>query len=108
MEALEELALVFNQLLKNNPFKKEEQIDLFTKLATEHFESIHMYDTPSDDFEIWWKKIGKNKAKLKCKGIINAKTNKDEYDDFLMSEQVDEWYSYTWLTDTVLSNIPNE
>jgi hypothetical protein len=53
METLEELALVFMKLLKNNPFKKEEQIDLFSKLATKYFESIQMYDTPSDDFELW-------------------------------------------------------
>lgn len=108
METLDELALVFTELLKNNPFKKEEQIDLFSKLATKHFELIQMYETPSDDFELWWKKIGKNKAKPKCKGIINSKTNKNEYDEFLMSEQVDEWYKSTWLIDTVLINIPND
>lgn len=108
METQVLLASVFTELLKNNPFKKEEQFDLFSELALEHFESIERDESPSDDFHLWWMMVGLRKAKIKYKGIINSTTNKDEHDDFLMSQQVDEWYKSTWIIETVLMSIPND
>lgn len=108
MKKLEHLSSVYTELLKNNPLKNEEQFDFFSELAIEHFESLEKNEFPSDHFYTWWMFIGRNKAKLKFQDDVNLKTKINDFDDFLMSEQVYEWYHHTWLLDTVLFYIPND
>jgi hypothetical protein len=108
METLEEIALVFKEVLVNKPFKKEEQIDLFTKLAISNFENIKRKQFPCDEFYDWWTEIGGPRAGNKQDKRIKTKREKEEFDNFLMSEEVPEWFKSTWIVEYVLSKIPND
>lgn len=78
METLTEIARVFNEVLKNKPFKTEGQIDLFTRLAINNFENLQRKQFPCDEFY-----------------------------EFLLSEEVEEWFKSTWIVEYVLAKIPN-
>ena len=79
METLEEIALVFKEVLVNKPFKKEEQIDLFTKLAISNFENIERKQFPCDEFYDWWTEIGGPRAGNKQDKRVKTKREKEEF-----------------------------
>lgn len=107
METLGEIALVFKEVLINNPFKKEEQIDLFTKIAIKNFENIERIQFPCDEFYEWWSKIGGPRAHEKYTANLKLNIDQEDFEEFLSSEEVQEWFKSTWLVEYVFEKIPN-
>ena len=107
METLAEIALLFNDVLKNKPFTKEEQIDLFTKLAISNFENIERIQFPCDEFYEWWSKIGGPRADEKYAANLKLNIDQEDFEEFLNSEEVQEWFKSTWLVEYVFEKIPN-
>ena len=107
METITEIALVFTEVLKNNPFTKSEQIDRFRDLAITNFESIQLEEFPCDEFYEWWEKTGIQKFEQKYHSESAEYVEVPNLEDYLMAEQVDQWYKSTWIAERVLSEIPN-
>ena len=107
MESIKYIARVYRDVLKNNPFTKDEQIDLFTELAISNFENIQRIEFPCDEFYEWWVEVGKPNAMYKFVKKINTEFDECELDYCLISEEVQEWYKSTWIVDYVLEKIPH-
>lgn len=107
METLAEIALVFNDVLKNKPFTKEEQIDLFTRLAISNFENLEKDEFPCDEFYEWWEDVGGPRADKKYEENIKLNIDQEDFEEFLVSEEVHEWTRATWLVEYVIEKIPN-
>lgn len=107
METITEIALVFTEVLKNNPFTKSEQIDRFRDLTITNFESIQLEEFPCDEFYEWWEKTGFQKFEQKYNSESAENVEVPDLEDYLMAEQVDQWYKSTWIVERVLSEIPN-
>ena len=107
METITEIALVFTEVLKNNPFTKSEQIDRFRDLAITNFESIQLEEFPCDEFYEWWEKTGIQKFEQKYHSESAENVQVPNLEDYLMAEQVNQWYKSTWIAERVLSEIPN-
>ena len=107
MESIESIALVYTDVLKNNPFTKDEQIDLFTKLAISNFENIQEIEFPCDEFYEWWVEVGEPNAINSYDKNINKENDEKELEYYLVSEEVQEWYKSTWIVDYVLEKIPH-
>ena len=107
METITEIALVFTEVLKNNPFTKSEQIDRFRDLAITNFESIQLEEFPCDEFYEWWEGNGIQKAKENYHSDYAGNFEVHNLENYLMAEQVDQWYKSTWIIERVLSEIPN-
>jgi hypothetical protein len=107
METLTEIALVFNEVLKNKSFKTEGQIDLFTRLAISNFENLQRKQFPCDEFYEWWTEIGGPRADEKYSANLELNIDQEGFDEFLLSEEVEEWFKSTWIVEYVLAKIPN-
>jgi hypothetical protein len=107
METITEIALVFTEVLKNNPFTKSGQIDRFRDLAITNFESIQIEEFPCDEFYEWWKEKGIQKAEQKYHSDSEENFEEDNLEEYLMAEEVNQWYKSTWMVEMVLSEIPN-
>jgi len=107
METLTEIARVFNEVLKNKPFKTEGQIDLFTRLAISNFENLQRNQFPCDEFYEWWVEIGGQRADEKYSENLELNIDQEGFDEFLLSEEVEEWFKSTWIVEYVLAKIPN-
>ena len=80
METLNEIAQVFNQVLKNKPFKTEGQIDLFTRLAISNFENLQRKQFPCDEFYEWWAIIGGPKAGEKYSANLELNIDQEDFE----------------------------
>lgn len=107
MNELHGIELVFAEVLKNNPFTKEEQINLFCKLAISNQESLDKNEYPLDDFYEWWVEVGEQIATDKFINNIKSENDETELESYLISEEVDEWHKSNWILYYVFDRIPH-